>query len=171
MRRRGNLYGMPSVSTRPALRDRVRSPATRSRFLISAFLIGGLGLAACGGSARALEPAVTMAPMADMPMQVQAAPVVVQQAYRFAAANPALMKQIPCYCGCGAIGHTSNYACYVSGMLETAKLAFDTHALACGICVDITQDVMRLSGQGKSPGDIRAYVDQTYSKFGPSNMR
>jgi hypothetical protein len=34
--------------------------------------------------------------------------------------------------------------------------------------VDITRDVMRLLDQGKSLRDIRAYVDRTYSRFGPS---
>jgi hypothetical protein len=29
---------------------------------------------------------------------------------------------------------------------------------------------MRLSKEGKSPPDIRAYVDATYAKYGPSNL-
>jgi hypothetical protein len=36
--------------------------------------------------------------------------------------------------------------------------------------VDITQDAMRLTKEGKSPQDIKVYVDRTYSRFGPSNM-
>jgi Protein of unknown function with PCYCGC motif len=50
-------------------------------------------------------------------------------------------------------------------------VTFDSHALGCSICVDITQDAMRLLRQGKSVQDIRAYVDQTYSRYGPSNMQ
>ncbi len=34
--------------------------------------------------------------------------------------------------------------------------------------MDITRDVMRMLDQGKSLKDIRAYVDRTYSRFGPS---
>jgi hypothetical protein len=34
--------------------------------------------------------------------------------------------------------------------------------------VDITRDVMRLLDEGKPIKDIRAYIDRTYSKFGPS---
>ena len=34
--------------------------------------------------------------------------------------------------------------------------------------MDITRDVMRLLDEGKSMKDIRAYVDKTYSRFGPS---
>jgi hypothetical protein len=111
-----------------------------------------------------------MAPLTDMPMDVQNAPVTVRQAYQFAAANPEVMKQIPCYCGCGVMGHTSNYACYVADVSAEGQITYDPHALGCSICVDITQDTMRLLKQDKSVQEIRAYVDSTYSKFGPSNM-
>ena len=116
------------------------------------------------------ETTLPMLSMDHMPAEVKAAPAVVQQAYQFAAANPDLMKAIPCYCGCGAIGHTSNYSCYVSGENADGGLTFDNHALGCSICVDITQDAKRLAGQGKSPPEIRAYIDDTYGKYGTSNI-
>jgi hypothetical protein len=106
-----------------------------------------------------------MAPLDHMPAQVQSAPVMVQQAFQFASANPDVMQGIPCYCGCGSIGHTSNYSCYVN---ENGD--FDSHALGCSICVDITQDAMRLTRQGKTVPEIKAYIDATYSKYGSSNM-
>lgn len=34
--------------------------------------------------------------------------------------------------------------------------------------MDITRDVMRMLDEGKTLKDIRAYVDTTYSHFGPS---
>ncbi len=102
--------------------------------------------------------------------QVQSAPVAVQQAYQFAAANPDVMKDIPCYCGCGSVGHTSNYDCYVAGKDAEGGIAFESHALGCSICVDITQDVMRLLREGRSPREARATVDATYSRYGPSNI-
>jgi hypothetical protein len=105
-----------------------------------------------------------------MPSEVQAAPATVQQAYQFASANPDLMKAIPCYCGCGSVGHTSNYSCYVSDVDQIGNMSFDSHALGCSLCVDITQDAMRLLRQGKSNADIRAYIDTAYSKYGPSNI-
>jgi uncharacterized protein with PCYCGC motif len=111
-----------------------------------------------------------MMSMQQMPAEVQSAPVIVQQAYQFASANPEVMKNIPCYCGCGNIGHTSNYSCYVSQVDDQGSITFDNHALGCSICVDITQDVMRLLREGKSLPEIRAYVDTTYSKYGPSNI-
>jgi hypothetical protein len=106
----------------------------------------------------------------EMPAEVQSAPVTVQTAYQFSAANPDIMKDIPCYCGCENIGHTSNYDCYVSSVYDKGHLTFDNHALGCSICVDITQDVMRMLREGKSPQDARAYIDTTYSKYGSSNI-
>lgn len=139
-------------------------------FLALLILLGGI-LSGCGSStSRKAEHDLAMAPLADMPMDVQNAPVIVRQAYQFAAANPDVMKQIPCYCGCGKMGHTSNYACYVAEVAADGKITYDPHALGCSMCVDITQDIMRLLKQDKSVQEIRAYVDSTYSKFGPSNM-
>jgi hypothetical protein len=86
-------------------------------------------------------------------------------------ANPDVMKQIPCYCGCGDIGHTSNYSCSVSSEDGKGGLTFDNHALGCSLCVDITLDAMRMTRAGKSPGEIRASIDATYSKYGTSNIK
>jgi len=127
-------------------------------------------LSACGPKTASSDHELAMASLVQMPADVKNAPVTVQQAYQFNVANPELLKQIPCYCGCGSMGHTSNYACYVTDVGGDGKINYDTHALGCSICVDITQDTMRLLRQGKTVPEIRAYVDQTYSKYGPSNM-
>lgn len=140
--------------------------------LVSITILAALLLAslpACSGPSSASEHLEMMA-LDQMPAEVQSAPVSVQQAYQFAAANPSLMKQIPCYCGCGDIGHTSNYDCYISGADNKGTITFDNHALGCSICVDITQDVMRMQKDGKSPGDMRTAIDATYARYGPSNM-
>ena len=111
-----------------------------------------------------------MLPMDQLPAEVQSAPATVRTAYQFAAANPDLIQHIPCYCGCGSIGHESNYDCYVADVQAGGAIMFDGHALGCSICVDITLDAMRLLKEGKSTADIRAYVDATYSRYGTSNM-
>ena len=113
------------------------------------------------------------APTADiqgMPAEVESAPRVVREAYDFAVAHPEVLTQLPCYCGCGAIGHTSNYACYVSGSDAGGALVYDLHATGCSICVDITRDARRMLDAGQSLSQIRAEIDQTYAAFGPSNM-
>lgn len=141
------------------------------RWLVPLWLMGVLLLSACSAPATPSQAhAVAMADMSTMPAEVQAAPAVVQQAYQFAIANPDVVEQLPCYCGCGKVGHKSNYACYVSGTDATRGIQFDSHALGCSICVDITLDAMRLTREGKDIQHIRAYVDETYAQFGPSNM-
>lgn len=128
-------------------------------------------LSGCSGKSNSSnQGSLTMASMDDMPAEVKAAPVTVQQAYQFAVANPDVLKKIPCYCGCDDLGHTSNYDCYVSGVDADGKVNFDAHALGCSICVDITQDTMRLLKQGKSVPEIKAAIDQIYSQYGPSNI-
>jgi len=126
-------------------------------------------ISACSTS-KSDEVHLYLMPLDKMPAEVQSAPVAVQEAYQFNTANPDIMKDIPCYCGCGDIGHTSNYDCYVSNVDASGNITFDNHALGCSICVDITQDVMRMLRDGKSPQDARAYIDATYSKYGPSNI-
>ena len=138
--------------------------------LLPLLILVSLTTAGCGATATQATTELAMTPMAGMPDEVKAAPVVVQQAYQYAVANPDSLKRIPCYCGCGKMGHKSNYACYVESADAAGKLTYDSHALGCSICVDITQDVMRLTREGKGPQDIRAYVDATYSKYGPSNL-
>jgi hypothetical protein len=143
----------------------------RKRFLLFVVIsIVAVTGSACSTSSASKEADLHMMPLDQMPAEVQAAPTVVQQAYQFASANPDIMKDIPCYCGCGNIGHTSNYSCYVSSVASDGSLTYDNHALGCSICVDITQDVMRLLREGQSPQQIRTYIDNTYSKYGPSNI-
>ncbi len=140
-----------------------------SRKLLFAVMIIGIALASLPACSTQQTMELHMMPMDQMPAEVQSAPVTVQEAYQFAGANPDIMENIPCYCGCGNIGHTSNYACYVSHV-DKGKIAFDNHALGCSICVDITQDVMRMLREGKSLPEARVYIDVTYSKYGPSNI-
>ncbi len=128
-----------------------------------------IAMSACSTS-KSSEVHLYMMPLEKMPAEVQSAPVAVQEAYQFAPINPDVMQDIPCYCGCGNIGHTSNYSCYVSDTDVQGNIKFDNHALGCSICVDITQDVMRMLQEGKSPQEARAYVDATYAKYGPSNI-
>ena len=129
-----------------------------------------LVLTGCQSATTSSQDDIKMASMDGMPSEVKTAPVAVQQAYQFAVANPDVLQHIPCYCGCTAMGHTSNYACYVSGVAQDGKVSFDSHALGCSICVDITQDTMRLMQTGKTVSEIKTYVDQTYSQYGPSNI-
>ena len=144
--------------------------ARPARFLSFALLAVMLVTILSGCSTAAQASDLQMVPMDKLPAEVQSAPASVRTAYQFAAANPDVMHKVPCYCGCGGIGHTSNYSCYVADGDPSGAITYDNHALGCSICVDITQDVMRLLKDGKSVPQIRTYVDATYSKYGASNM-
>ena len=114
---------------------------------------------------------IKLAPKADMPGYVRDAPKKTQEAYRFAAANPEILAEIPCYCGCNAMGHHHNLACYVADMNAEGEVTkFDQHASYCTICIDITQDVMRLKRAGHSMEDIHDEIVNTYSKYGPPTL-
>jgi len=150
----------------------VRKTHTTIFAILILLLLSSSVLTACIGNAASAsnDSGLAMAPMAGMPAEVKSAPTTVQQAYQFAVANPDVMKQIPCYCGCGKVGHTSNYSCYVQSVDDKGVITFDNHALGCSICVDITQDAMRLLRKGKTVAEVKASVDQTYSQYGPSNL-
>ena len=142
------------------------------RWMALAVLLSTLALSACSSAAPGATAgrAAKMAPVLQLSPAAQKAPTRVREAYQFAAANPDLMKQIPCYCGCGAMGHTSNYACYVKDVKPDGSVNFDDHALGCSLCVDITQDARRMLDEGKSAQDIRAAIVANYSQFGPPNQ-
>lgn len=123
----------------------------------------GCAAGAKGESSNAAAHSVAMIDAESMPLLVRAAPSSVTDAYRFAAANPDMLQKIPCYCGCGGMGHESNYSCFWQ---SEGKLS--AHALGCGICVDIAQDTMRGLEQGRTLQDIRQQIDNDYGRFGPS---
>lgn len=116
----------------------------------------------------AMDYPFPMAPVGQLPAFLDDASIRVREAYRFAIANPQELEKYPCYCGCNAMGHRHNLDCYIAGKHANGALKYDEHAQYCQVCIDITHDVMRLMRQGKSSAEIRAYIDATYSAFGPS---
>ena len=93
--------------------------------LLLSIIISGLGgCAAPDGAAQE----VTLAPESALPDFVQDAPSQVKEAYRFAIASPDVLTYIPCYCGCGAMGHQSNRECYIKEVRSDGSLEIDNHA-------------------------------------------
>ncbi len=140
-------------------------------YALGVLLVAGLLVAAFIGS-MTTSPApvreLAMAPMADMPEFVQNGSSTTQHTYRFAVMNHDLLDHFECYCGCGAIGHTSNADCYIQNIAESGEITYDLHATGCGICQEITLDVMRLWEQGWELADIQTYIVANYSYRGPS---
>lgn len=135
----------------------------RLRYLIRfvvllSILVIPLGLAGCTASnSQAM----------NMPDFVQNAPARVKEAYAYAVSNPDDLDAVPCYCGCGKMGHKSNLSCFIQSGSKDAQPVYEPHASGCGLCVDIAQDVKRLRAEGKTRSEVRAYIDATYSSYGP----
>lgn len=67
-----------------------------SRKSLFVLVIGSLILAGLSACSSKSTGDLHMLSMDQMPMEVQSAPMTVQTAYQFAAANPDVMKDIPC---------------------------------------------------------------------------
>jgi hypothetical protein len=86
-------------------------------------------LSGCRGF-EAAEHRYKLAPENTLPSDIARAPDEIREAYRFAIANRETLRYIPCYCGCGSEGHTSNASCYVKDSSSPTKLEFDRMSLA-----------------------------------------
>jgi hypothetical protein len=85
-----------------------------------------------------------------------------EEAYAYALYHPQVIQWMPCYCGCGGMGHQSNLDCYLKPALPGMPTTFEEHASFCEICVDTTLLAKQLISEGKSLSEIRAAVDQTF---------
>jgi len=101
------------------------------------FLVGGLlmcgtdvlaSLSGCRKSGADTHR-YALAPESILPADIRKAPDKVREAYRFALANRETLRYIPCYCGCGAAGHTSNASCYFKDSSSPDKPVFDRMSL------------------------------------------
>lgn len=85
-------------------------------------------LAGCG-SKSSPKVELQMAPLDELPQSIRTSPINVREAYQFAVANPDILQKIPCYCGCGGVGHQNNYHCYVQeDDRPNGNLLLDSHA-------------------------------------------
>jgi hypothetical protein len=90
---------------------------------------GAMMLVGCRGF-EAAEHGYKLAPESVLPTDIRSAPAEVREAYRFAILNRGTLRYIPCYCGCGSEGHTSNASCYIKDNSTPDKLVFDRMSLA-----------------------------------------
>ncbi len=102
----------------------------RRDFLTKGLLaLGTVSIAGCRGF-ESVEHRYQLAAENILPADIAKAPAEVREAYRFAITNRDTLKYIPCYCGCGSDGHTSNASCYVKDSSTASKLIFDRMSLA-----------------------------------------
>jgi len=160
---------------RPISSARLHGPA-QACLLIIALLLTGSAAAACTGehaSTSSNNPSSAMSSMDD----TQAAAWAVrpaytnttartQEAYQYAMQHQAVLQWIPCFCGCGAMGHGNNLDCYFEPS-ATGLIVFEEHASYCGVCVDITLRTKQLAASGTSLSSIRTTIDAEFGGIGP----
>ena len=74
------------------------------------------------------ESTIKLVSASELPFDIQQMPSEVQEAYRFALANPEVLTKIPCYCGCNGVGHLNNWMCYVQSVEDDGEVVLDYHA-------------------------------------------
>ncbi|MBI3405281.1 MAG: hypothetical protein HY046_07455 [Acidobacteria bacterium] len=80
----------------------------------------------------------------------------IAEAYRIARQRPALLEQMPCYCGCyTTFGHQNNLDCFK-----------DRHSENCPICVEIAIRAEQLEKSGYSIADIKTLIDRRFAPRG-----
>ena len=86
----------------------------------------------------------------------------IAQAYQLVAAHHDLLQYIPCYCGCGSIGHTSNRSCFIKEVKQDGEIVWDDHGTRCTTCLNIAVESSKLEEAGKTPAEIRKIIDGKY---------
>ncbi|MDR6224677.1 PCYCGC motif-containing (lipo)protein [Desmospora profundinema] len=106
----------------------------------------------------------------QFPDYVESSPVEhVKVAYAYAADHPEQLEYIPCYCGCGSIGHGSVKSCFLSSESDQ-DVSYDPHGAGCEICVQVVLDTMKGKQEGQSLQEIRQEIDRRYGeRFVPTD--
>lgn len=140
-------------------------PATQRLIgMVATLLLASLLLGACGGGElKSLQTAPVASQLHPL---IQEMPLKARSAYQYALDHNEVLSRIPCYCGCGSI-HSNVRECFVKAELPDGTVEWDFHGAACGICQDIVHDSMLMLQAGAPLIDIRAAIDQTYSRYAP----
>jgi hypothetical protein len=90
-----------------------------------------------------------------------------EEAYAYAMASPQTLRWMPCYCGCGAMGHGSNLDCFFKPTRDGLVPSFEEHASYCDICVETALLAKQMSGDGASLRTIRDAIDARFGGGAP----
>jgi hypothetical protein len=94
---------------------------------------------------------------------------VLKDAHIFAADHPEVASYIPCYCGCGSMGHKNNADCFVESRDKQGRVAtWVPHGAACAVCIDIAVESMRMRNSGASVAAIRKQIQGEYRPHFPT---
>jgi hypothetical protein len=90
-------------------------------------------------------------------------PEALTAVYRFVAANPELLEQVVCYCGCGdTLAHRHLRDCFY-----TDNGRPDPHAAGCGVCLAEAIEVERMLAAGMGDQAIVDAIDERFGQMGP----
>jgi hypothetical protein len=94
---------------------------------------------------------------------------ILKDAHIFAADHPEVATYIPCYCGCGNMGHKNNADCFVEARDKEGKVtSWVPHGAACAVCIDIAVESMRMRNSGASVAAIRKQIEGEYRPHFPT---
>jgi hypothetical protein len=94
---------------------------------------------------------------------------ILRDAHIFTADHPEVASYIPCYCGCGNMGHKNNADCFVGARDAQGKVtAWVPHGAACAVCIDIAVESMRMRNSGASVSAIRTQIQNEYRPHFPT---
>lgn len=94
---------------------------------------------------------------------------ILKDAHIFTADHPEVATYIPCYCGCGNMGHKNNADCFVEARDKQGKVtSWVPHGAACAVCIDIAVESMRMRNSGASVAAIRKQIEGEYRPHYPT---
>ncbi|TCP55512.1 uncharacterized protein with PCYCGC motif [Tumebacillus sp. BK434] len=89
----------------------------------------------------------------------------IKQSYAAAIDNLDVLKNMPCYCGCGDhAGHKSNAECFVKDVRANGEVVWDDHGTRCDTCMNIALESAELKKEGKTVKEIRTIIDNKYKE-------
>jgi hypothetical protein len=142
--------------------------------IIGAVIVAAQGAPAPAGT-QAAKPSTAARRVTAPPLPAMGfAPVrpmeIVRATYDFAAQHPEVLKFVPCYCGCGSEGHSSNESCFIARRDARGNVTeWDTHGYGCTICVDVAREAMQLYSSGADVNSIRAAIEKKWTPSHPGS--
>lgn len=90
-------------------------------------------------------------------------PEVIQAVYRFAAEHPEVLRYMPCFCGCNALGHRSSEDCFVKSRSRNGTVSeWNEHGIGCAMCIAVAERAKAMCESGAPLSDVRADIDKRY---------
>ncbi|MGO0058548.1 PCYCGC motif-containing (lipo)protein [Brevibacillus fluminis] len=146
----------------------------RSRFVYAGLVALSL-LTGCAGQDSAAQHQSHQLPNGDLqevtasittlPTFLDKVEPQIKDIYQIAAGVQDVLKSIPCYCGCGeSAGHLHNGNCFIKEVKQDGSVVWDDHGTRCNTCMEIAVISAKMTKDGKTPKEIRTYIDQQYKE-------